>query len=496
MTMTQASSDYFKQIAGNWDQVSAGYFGPDLRQKVISKAYLHPDMVVADIGGGTGFLSSGLAPLVKKVHLVDGSAEMVAVAQKNLSEFTNVEFHQADGGHLPFTDNSLDAVFANMYLHHTVDPKAAILEMVRVLRPGGRLMISDMNAHPYEWLKTEMADVWLGFNRDVIRNWFQEAGLVNLIIDSSGQSCCVQSDEVPGDMQTKADINIGVFIATGTRRMEMRSVVQGSYGEIARSNSSCGCQSSNTLEAKPHRTSCCAPSEGESSCCSQGNHTLELSPGYSTEDLSSVPQEAAEISLGCGNPGAFANIKKGETVLDIGSGGGLDVFLAAKEVGKHGRVIGVDMTPEMLKRAATSAIRMGISNVEFRQGFAEDLPVDDDSVDVVISNCVINLAEDKGQVFKEAFRVIKQGGRLEVSDMVLGAGILIDDRQDAIGWADCVTSALPEQEYLDLIAQSGFEDIEVQRTDSMGDIDGVPVYSISVEAYKPLNQNCGCGCKN
>ena len=145
------------------------------------------------------------------------------------------------------------------------------------------------------------------------------------------------------------------------------------------------------------------------------------------------------------------------------------------------------MTPEMLKRASASAVRLGIGNVEFKQGYAEQLPIEDSSVDVVISNCVINLAEDKAQVFKEAYRVIKPGGRLEVSDIVLGGGILIDQREDTVGWAECVTSALPEQEYLDLVSQTGFGRLKVQRADSMGDIAGVPVYSISVEAYKPLN---------
>ena len=329
MSTTQTSANYFKQIAGSWDEVSAGYFGPDLRDKAIAKAYLHPGMVAADIGAGTGFMTAGLAPIIKLVHLVDASEEMVTVARKNLAGFSNVEFHHSDGDHLPFADQSLDAVFANMYLHHTISPKAAILEMVRVLRPGGRLMISDMVAHANEWLKTEMADVWLGFEREDMLAWYREAGLVNCIVDSTGQSCCAKSEESATDPQKRSEVKIGVFITTGTRRMDMRSSVQENYAEIARSKTSCGCKPSGTVEQPAKSDGCCSSVPKESACCSQ-SYTLNLDPGYAQADLSSVPQEAAEISLGCGNPGAFANIKKGETVLDIGSGGGLDVFWRRK----------------------------------------------------------------------------------------------------------------------------------------------------------------------
>lgn len=159
MSMTQASSEYFQQVAGSWDQISAGYFGKAVRDTAIGKAYLRPETVLADVGAGTGFVAAGLAPLVKRVYVVDGSAAMLEVAKKNLSQFDNVEYHEADGASLPFPEESLDAVFANMYLHHTTDPLAAIREMIRVLRPGGRLVITDMDEHSYAWLKDEMADV-------------------------------------------------------------------------------------------------------------------------------------------------------------------------------------------------------------------------------------------------------------------------------------------------------------------------------------------------
>ncbi len=188
MSMTQASSEYFQHVAGQWDQLRSGYFGEAVRKVDIDKAYLRPEMAVADIGSGTGFLAAGLAPLVKRVYVVDGSAAMLEVAKKNLSQFDNIEYHEADGASLPFPEDSLDAAFANMYLHHIPEPLAAIKEMVRVLRPGGRLVISDMDAHPYAWLKDEMADVWQGFDRVQVRQWFREAGLVNVIVCSSGET--------------------------------------------------------------------------------------------------------------------------------------------------------------------------------------------------------------------------------------------------------------------------------------------------------------------
>ena len=171
----------------------SGYFTEAVREAAIARAYLHPEMVVADVGAGTGFMSAGLAPLVQQVHVVDGSPAMLDVARKNLAAFDNLEFHQADGLSLPLPDASLDAVFANMYLHHCPDPLAAIQEMVRTLRPGGRLVITDMDAHDHAWLKEEMADVWLGFDRDQIRAWFEQAGLVNVIVDCTGR-------DLPGRM--------------------------------------------------------------------------------------------------------------------------------------------------------------------------------------------------------------------------------------------------------------------------------------------------------
>jgi ubiquinone/menaquinone biosynthesis C-methylase UbiE len=180
----------------------------------------------------------------------------------------------------------------------------------------------------------------------------------------------------------------------------------------------------------------------------------------------------------------MANLRAGESVLDIGSGGGIDAFLAAKRVGPSGFVLGVDMTPAMLQRARRAAERGGFTNVKFRHGYAEKLPVEDNTMDVIISNCVINLTEDKGKVFREAYRVLKNGGRLEVNDMVFGGPVLPSQRTSTTGWSECISGALPEAEYIDLVKQAGFKDVSVRRSTSSGTSAGVPVYSVQLSARK------------
>jgi len=225
-------------------------------------------------------------------------------------------------------------------------------------------------------------------------------------------------------------------------------------------------------------------------CCSTNIISLDnfasvhWDGGYTSTDKEEIPTEAAEISLGCGNPTAMANLREAETVLDIGSGGGIDVFLASRRVGPTGFVIGVDMTPAMLDRARRTAEKGGFTNVDFRQGYAENLPVNDNTVDVIISNCVINLTEDKGKVFREAYRALKVDGRLEVNDMVFGGANLPEVRTSATGWAGCISGALPEQEYVDLVNQAGFKDVIVLRSTSAGVSEGVSVYSVQVSAKK------------
>jgi arsenite methyltransferase len=211
------------------------------------------------------------------------------------------------------------------------------------------------------------------------------------------------------------------------------------------------------------KTSCCAP---VSSPCGCGQP--DLSPGkssqmvgYSPEELAAIPEDA-NLGLGCGNPAALAGLKAGETVLDLGSGAGIDCFLAAKKVGTSGRVIGVDMTPEMLDRARENARKNGITGVEFRLGEIENLPVADNSVDVILSNCVINLSTDKPRVFREAFRVLRPGGRILVSDLALKKPLPQAIRESIEAYVACIAGALVKDDYLDAIREAGFKDVAVE----------------------------------
>jgi arsenite methyltransferase len=295
-----------------------------------------------------------------------------------------------------------------------------------------------------------------------------------VIVDCTGESCCAESHNPetvdPQDRQVK----ISVFLATGTRRIAMREQVQAAYSAAAQSGCSCG--------PSPEDSQAII---AQDACCSKTPTQDEMyTTFYPAEELATVPAEAGEFSLGCGNPIALANLRRGEVVVDIGSGGGLDSFLAAQRVGPEGRVIGVDMTPAMLERATRAAEKAGYTNVEFRKGHAESLPVEDASVDVILSNCVINLTEDKGLVFQEAFRVLRPGGRLEVSDMVTSGALSQQSRRNIEEWSDCVSGALPETEYLDLIEQAGFTQVKSRRSVSGGTLDDAEVYSVIVSAVK------------
>ena len=198
-----------------------------------------------------------------------------------------------------------------------------------------------------------------------------------------------------------------------------------------------------------------------SSCCGTTTpRETSRRMGYSDEEMSAAP-EGANLGLGCGNPVALASMKPGETILDLGSGAGFDCFLAAKQVGAKGRVIGVDMTPEMLDKARENARQAGVANVEFRLGEIESLPVADGSVDAVISNCVINLAPDKKRVFAEAFRALKPGGRLMVSDIVLTAPLPKAVQDSVSAYVGCLAGASLKADYLKAIERAGFRDVQV-----------------------------------
>ena len=237
--------------------------------------------------------------------------------------------------------------------------------------------------------------------------------------------------------------------------------------------------------------SCCSPSN----CCDteiniEASLTGEPSNqnGYTDAQLSSIPADAVENSFGCGNPLMYADIREGDVVLDLGSGAGIDVLLAASLVGENGRAIGVDMTPELIDKARKNAKEADAKNVEFRLDEIESMPVEDGSVDWVISNCVINLAPDKDLVFREAHRVLKPGGKLLVSDIV--ANHLPKWLRSTISnWANCISGALSEDQYLDSIRRAGLEEIQVLNKSPYAKIGKAEVASIKVEALKP-NRTC------
>ncbi len=210
-------------------------------------------------------------------------------------------------------------------------------------------------------------------------------------------------------------------------------------------------------KALSRNASCCS-----SSCCCGTDQAKEISKsfGYSDSEMSAVP-EGANLGFGCGNPVALASLKEGDVVLDLGSGAGFDAFLAAKKVGKTGRVIGIDMTPEMIAKAKENARKSKYANVEFRLGEIEKLPVEDDSMDVIISNCVINLSPDKEAVFKDAYRVLKPGGRLMISDLVLTKDLPKELKDSVEAYVGCLAGAIKKEEYLKLIAMAGFKDVKV-----------------------------------
>jgi ubiquinone/menaquinone biosynthesis C-methylase UbiE len=209
----------------------------------------------------------------------------------------------------------------------------------------------------------------------------------------------------------------------------------------------------------PEASTCCGPS-----CCGTGDESLVTADLYSQAELGTIPVAAALASLGCGNPTALAELKPGERVLDLGSGGGIDVLLSARRVGLDGFAYGLDMTDAMLELAERNRAEAGIENVRFLKGIIEDIPLPAESVDVVISNCVINLSADKGQVLREAFRVLTPGGRFAVSDIVFQGHIPQVLRQDLESWAGCIAGALEEETYRALLTAAGFTAIEVEVT--------------------------------
>ena len=228
--------------------------------------------------------------------------------------------------------------------------------------------------------------------------------------------------------------------------MEIKEVVKKKYGQAA-------------LRVNAGGSSCCGASAALDGCCDPITSNL-----YDIGQTGELPQEAVLASLGCGNPTALAQLNPGETVLDLGSGGGIDVLLSARRVGPSGKAYGLDMTDEMLSLARENQRKAGVENVEFLKGEIENIPLPDNSVDVIISNCVINLSGDKDRVLREAFRVLKPGGRFAVSDVVTRGEVPADVRKNMLLWVGCIAGALQDWEYVAKLARAGFDVIDIETT--------------------------------
>jgi arsenite methyltransferase len=257
--------------------------------------------------------------------------------------------------------------------------------------------------------------------------------------------------------------------------MEIREVVKEKYGEAARRVTGGGANG------------CCGASAALDGCCDPITSNL-----YDAAQADELPTEAVLASLGCGNPTALAQLSPGETVLDLGSGGGIDVLLSARRVGPAGKAYGLDMTDEMLELARENQRKAGIDNVEFLKGEIENIPLPDSSIDVVISNCVINLSADKDRVLQEAFRVLKPGGRFAVSDVVTRGAIPSDVRQNMLLWVGCIAGALEEDDYVAKLAKAGFENIGIEPT-RIYDIEDARAFltgqGVDVDAIAPQVEN-------
>lgn len=473
------------------DDLRADRYPEAVREAAVAKAHLHPDMTVGVIGTGIGGLAARLEGLVRHVYVVGSSPALRAAAGGLPEPLAGGASCVAGLVALPFEDGSLDGIFAEVAFGRGSDPEAAIAGLARVVRPGGRLvLIGPIGApdgpHPGEpdipkpstaGARPSAAAVCMSAACTQVKALMRQAGLVNIIVEGFSEP---RSGHLPGETGA-AQATAGVLLATASRRVVgAREAVQAGYGALATGGQSC-CGPG--IPASPEGA-CCGSPDASALVEADQPEVVFFDTGYTPEQLAAVPLEAARLALGCGNPTALASLHPGEVVVDIGSGAGIDAFYAAKRVGAQGRVIGLDMTPAMIEEARRSASDAGLTNVEFRLGQAEAMPIEDGVADVVLSNCVINLAEDKGRVFEEAYRVLKEGGLLCVSDMVTASALPMSLRGDPQAWAGCVNGALPEQEYLDLVAQAGFTDIVAQRTLSSGMVAGVPVYSLSVSARK------------
>ena len=463
------SKQYFEQVAAHWDTMREAFFSERLREKAYAAAGLTAGARAADVGAGTGFLSAGLLARGVSVVAVDQSPAMLDELGRKLGgehgSGAGLQLRAGDAAALPLEDGEVDYAFANMFLHHVEDPAGAIRELARVVRPGGRVVITDLDEHQHDFLRTEQHDRWMGFRRGDVRDWLAAAGLEEVTVAGAEETCCATSC-CGGDAQ------VGIFVAVGSKpaaaerggREEgmrgergsgglstdgarLREAVRGHYAAAARqvdagAKAGCGC-----------------------GCATDGPDLDAITRDlYAAGETSGLPADAVRASLGCGNPTALADLRPGETVLDLGSGGGLDVLLSARRVGPTGKAFGLDMTDEMLALARRNQAESGIANAEFLKGHLEDVPLPDASVDVVLSNCVVNLSPDKDRVLREAFRVLRPGGRLAISDVVVEGEFPAPLRKVVELWSGCIAGALEVGDYRARLAAAGFEDVEIELT--------------------------------
>jgi ubiquinone/menaquinone biosynthesis C-methylase UbiE len=523
-----SSKQYFETVAAQWDRLRSSFFPESIREQALTAASVTAGAVAADLGAGTGFITEELLKRGVRVIAVDQAQNMLDQMKAKFGPEAAVEYRQGDAERLPIETESLDYAFANMYLHHVDNPPLAIREMVRILKPGGRLVITDLDEHRFEFLVTEQHDRWMGFKREDVRRWFQEAGLQDVRVESAQATCCADSD------CTTERAEVGVFLAIGTKSRQMTDQKNTDERAINKPQESSGapcCDLTLREQEEPFVAHTIRPTtqespskikqlvreeytkiaqqDGTKSCCSTsccGDENVAVMADEYSRFEGYVPE--ADLGLGCGTPVEFARIKPGETVLDLGSGAGNDAFIVRSLVGETGKVIGVDLTEAMIMKARQNNAKLGFQNVEFVLGDIELLPLPSESVEVVLSNCVLNLVPHKARAFSEIYRVLKPGGRFSISDIVATGELPEKIRTAAELYVGCVSGAIRKEDYLSIISKTGFRNVAVLREkrvnipqETLGrylDVSehaselhsvqefGVPIVSITVYGEKPV----------
>jgi ubiquinone/menaquinone biosynthesis C-methylase UbiE len=478
-----SSKQYFEAVATEWDTLRESFFSERVREKAFAAAGLRAGTRAVDVGAGTGFVTEGLLARGVRVVAVDESPAMLAeLAAKlgaqyqvgklggTLEERGELELREGVATALPLGDGEMDYAFGNMVLHHVEDPAAALRELARVVRPGGAVVISDLDAHDHAFLRDEHHDRWMGFARADLRRWLAEAGLDEVTVAGTEETCCATSC-CGGERAA-----VSVFVAVGRKPGAVetageRSAATGQGAPALRGDADAPLPPEELREQVRERYAAAArgvaaggPADCGCGCGEQAALEAVTRDLYRNDETAGIAGTAVQASLGCGNPVALAELHAGETVLDLGSGGGLDVLLSARRVGPTGKAYGVDMTDEMLALARRNQAESGIENAEFLKGHLEDVPLPDASVDVVLSNCVVNLSPDKDRVLAEAFRVLKPGGRLAIADVVVEGTFPAPLRRVLELWSGCIAGALEVEDYRARLVRAGFVDADLEIT--------------------------------